>query len=158
MLIGLLVTSCGTKPPVALSPTITETTTTEVQEVDRDSVIKLPEAKSYYEAYLACLNGQVVVKDANIKRSENKALQPPSVNIDKDNKLTVDCTIEAQDLFLEWKEKFIKEYKVKEIKITVPVPIEMNSWQKFQIYLGRVFLGILVLGIGYGLYTKKLIR
>lgn len=158
LLVGMLVASCGSKQPISTTPTVTERVTTEVEEIKRDTVLIVPEDKSYYEAYLACVNGKVVVKDANIKRSTNKALQPPSVNITKDNKLTVDCTVLAQELFFEWRDKFIREHKATEVKIPVLVPMELTGWQRTQIWLGRVFMvliGVAAFNLRGNLFTKK---
>lgn len=158
LLVGMLVASCGSRQPISLTPTVTEQVTTQVEEIKRDTVIYAPADASYYKAYLDCVNGKVVVKDAEIKRSKNKALQPPSVNINKDNVLEVDCTVKAQELFFEWRDKFIREFKVKEIKIPVPVPLELSGWQRTQIWLGRCFLGlvsIMAFAIGWGLFNKQ---
>ncbi|WP_286431165.1 hypothetical protein [Myroides marinus] len=96
----------------------------------------------------------IVVKDANIKRSKNKVLQPPKVQL-VNNKLMVDCEVEAQQMFLEWKEKFIKEHRVIETKIPIAVPLELSTWQQTQIWLGRTLLLLMTLGsVGYGLRSR----
>lgn len=152
----MLFVSCGSnKQAVNLQPTVTESVTTTVEEIKRDSTLVVEADKSQYVAELAIQGNKIVVKDANIKRSKNKALQPPKVQL-QGNKLTVDCTIEAQELFFEWRDKFIKEFKVKEIKIPVPVPLELSWWQSMQIWLGRVFLFfILTGGVGYFIKNRK---
>lgn len=86
------------------------------------------------------------MKDANIKRSKNKVLQPPRVQL-QNNKLIVDCESEAQRLFFEWKDKFIKEQKVVEIRIPVAVPLSLSWWQQTQIWLGRGFMLLVFLGM-----------
>lgn len=154
LLAVMLFVSCGSnKQAVSLQPTVTESVTTTVEEVKRDTTLVVEADKSQYVAELAIQGNKIVVKDANIKRSKNKALQPPKVQL-QGNKLTVDCTLEAQLLFFEWRDQYIKENKVKEIKIPVPVPLELSWWQSAQIWLGRVFLLIILAG-GAGYLVRK---
>lgn len=150
----MLCVSCGSKrTAVSLQPTTTERTTTTVEEVKRDTTLVVAADKSSYVAELAIQGNKIVVKDANIKRSTNKALQPPKVQL-LNNKLTVDCTLEAQSLFFEWRNQYIKENTVKEIKIPVAVPLELSWWQNMQLWMGRVFLFLTVVG-GTGYFIKN---
>ncbi|GAQ15436.1 hypothetical protein MODO_3132 [Myroides odoratimimus] len=150
----MLSVSCGSnKQAVSLQPTVTESVTTTVEEVKRDTTLVVEADRSSYVAELAIQGNKIVVKDANIKRSKNKVLQPPKVQL-VNNKLTVDCTLEAQSLFFEWRDKYIKENKVKEIKIPVPVPLELSWWQSLQIWMGRVFMFLIGIG-GVGYFVRK---
>nr|WP_286428689.1 hypothetical protein [Myroides marinus] len=139
-----------------MQPTTTEQVTQSVEEIKRDTVLVIPADKSQYVADLAIQGNMIVVKDANIKRSKNKVLQPPKVQL-VNNKLMVDCEVEAQQMFLEWKEKFIKEQRVIETKIPIAVPLELSTWQQTQIWLGRTLLLLMTLGsVGYGLRSRVL--
>lgn len=146
LLLALLLMSCGSrKTAINMQPTTTEQVTQTVEEVKRDTVLVIPADKSQYIAELAVQGNKIVVKDANIKRSKNKVLQPPKVQL-QNNKLIVDCESEAQRLFFEWKDKFIKEQKVVEIRIPVAVPLGLSWWQQTQIWLGRGFMLLVFLG------------
>lgn len=146
LLLAFLLMSCGSrKTAINMQPTTTEQVTQTVEEVKRDTVLVIPADKSQYIAELAVQGNKIVVKDANIKRSKNKVLQPPKVQL-QNNKLIVDCESEAQRLFFEWKDKFIKEQKVVEIRIPVAVPLSLSWWQQTQIWLGRGFMLLVFLG------------
>ncbi|MEK6513295.1 hypothetical protein [Myroides odoratimimus] len=146
LLLALLLMSCGSrKTAINMQPTTTEQVTQTVEEVKRDTVLIIPADKSQYVAELAVQGNKIVVKDANIKRSKNKVLQPPKVQL-QNNKLIVDCESEAQRLFFEWKDKFIKEQKVVETRIPVAVPLSLSWWQQTQIWLGRGFMLLVFFG------------
>ncbi|WP_232279342.1 hypothetical protein [Myroides odoratimimus] len=146
LLLALLFMSCGSrKTAINMQPTTTEQVTQTVEEVKRDTVMVIPADKSQYVAELAVQGNKIVVKDANIKRSKNKVLQPPKVQL-QNNKLIVDCESEAQRLFFEWKDKFIKEQKVVETRIPVAVPLSLSWWQQTQIWLGRGFMLLVFFG------------
>ncbi|APA91522.1 hypothetical protein BK054_04630 [Myroides sp. ZB35] len=147
LLLALLLMSCGSrKTAINMQPTTTEQVTQTVEEVKRDTVLIIPADKSQYVAELAVQGNKIVVKDANIKRSKNKVLQPPKVQL-QNNKLIVDCESEAQRLFFEWKDKFIKEQKLVETRIPVAVPLNLSWWQQTQIWLGRGFMLLVFFGI-----------
>ncbi|MDM1531291.1 hypothetical protein [Myroides marinus] len=155
LVVALLLTSCGSRrTAINMQPTTTEQVTQSVEEIKRDTVLVIPADKSQYVADLAIQGNMIVVKDANIKRSKNKVLQLPKVQL-VNNKLMVDCEVEAQQMFLEWKEKFIKEQRVIETKIPIAVPLELSTWQQTQIWLGRTLLLLMTLGsVGYGLRSR----
>ncbi|WP_235280474.1 hypothetical protein [Myroides profundi] len=146
LLLALLLMSCGScKTAINMQPTTTEQVTQTVEEVKRDTVLVISADKSQYVAELAVQGNKIVVKDTNIKRSKNKVLQPPRVQL-QNNKLIVDCESEAQRLFFEWKDKFIKEQKIVETRIPVAVPLSLSWWQQTQIWLGRGFMLLVFLG------------
>ncbi|MEK6494561.1 hypothetical protein [Myroides odoratimimus] len=155
LLLALLLMSCGSrKTAINMQPTTTEQVTHTVEEVKRDTILVIPADKSQYIAELAVQGNKIVVKDANIKRSKNKVLQPPRVQL-QNNKLIVDCESKAQRLFFEWKDKFIKEQKVVETRIPVAVPLTLSWWQQTQIWLGRGFMLLVFLGmIGLALRVR----
>ncbi|WP_286415326.1 hypothetical protein [Myroides odoratimimus] len=155
LLLALLLMSCGSrKTAINMQPTTTEQVTQTVEEVKRDTVLVIPADKSQYIAELAVQGNKIVVKDANIKRSKNKVLQPPKVQL-QNNKLIVDCESEAQRLFFEWRDKFIKEQKVVETRIPVAVPLSLSWWQQTQIWLGRGFMLLVFFGmIGLALRVR----
>lgn len=121
-----------------------------ITEVVRDTVLVVEKDMSYYQAYIECINGQPVLKNEKTVSSNNGHLKPPKVKIE-DNKLTADCELIAQELFLTWKEKYISEFK--ETKIPYPVIQPLTKWQIFQIWCGRIFLLIATASI-FGLIYK----
>lgn len=143
----LLATTLSSCKSAGVVPPATTDTTTEVttKEVIHDTIFQTEKDSSYYKAYLECVNGKVVLKQATKPIVKpGKHLKPPKVNL-KDNILTVNCKAEAQKLFAQWKDTYIKEHQqiIKRIPYAVEKP--PSWWQKTQINLGRIFLGILVL-------------
>ncbi|GIZ10281.1 hypothetical protein [Flavobacterium sp. UMI-01] len=154
-LLATTLSSC--KSSSVVPPTTTETTTTtNVTTVIRDTVFEIQKDSSYYKAYVECINGKPVINQKEKVESKKGAyLQPPKVNL-KDNILTVDCTAEAQKLFAQWKDVYIKENKSTIEKVPYPVPAEFSWWEKTQIILGRIFIGIAVLlGLGFAFKNRN---
>ncbi|WP_291122775.1 hypothetical protein [Flavobacterium sp. UBA6046] len=143
VLLATTLSSC--KSASVVPPATTETTKTiTIKEVVRDTIFKTEKDSSYYKAYLNCVNGKVVVKqDTKPIIKLGKFLQPPKVSL-KDNILTIDCKAEAQKLFAQWKD--IYRENMKSVLTTKYVEVEkpLTYWQKTEIILGRIFLGLIL--------------
>ena len=150
LFVVLATTLSSCKSASVVPPTTTETTKTiTIKEVVRDTVFKTEKDSSYYKAYLDCVNGKVVIKSAltpkgGITTKAGSYLKPPKVVV-HDNILTVDCNAEAQKLFAKWKDTYITENAQTIKQIPYPVETPLTWWQKTEIILGRIFLGLIVL-------------
>jgi hypothetical protein len=144
VLLATTLSSC--KSAGVVPPATTDTTTAiTTKEVIHDTIFQTEKDSSYYKAYLECVNGKVVLKEATEPIVKpGKYLEPPKVNL-KDNILTVDCKAEAQKIFAQWKDTYTKEHQQIIKRIPYPVETPLSWWQKTEIILGRIFLGILVL-------------
>jgi len=149
VLLATTLSSC--KSTSVVPPATTETIkTVTIKEVIRDTVFEIKPDSSYYKAYLECVNGKVVVKqDAKPIIKSGKFLQPPKVSL-KDNILTIDCEAEAQKLFYQWKDVYRENMKSVIQKIPYPVEKPLSWWQKTEIVLGRIFLGLIVIFTALG--------
>ena len=127
-------------PPPSEETVITE----RITETLRDTVFNIAPDSSYYKAWLRCVEGKVVLSTPQLKKGRH--LKPPEVQI-KDNILTVNCHAEAQQLFAQWKERFIEQHKQQTLKTYIPVDKPPSSWQLFQIWCGRIFLALLLLAL-----------
>jgi hypothetical protein len=155
----LATTLCACKSTSVVPPATTDTTTAvTIKEVIHDTIFQTEADSSYYKAYLECVNGKVVLKQATEPIVKpGKYLEPPKVNL-KDNILTVNCKAEAQRLFAQWKDIYTREHQQIIKKIPYPVEKPPSWWQKTQIILGRIFLSILILiAIVVGLRLTKYI-
>lgn len=158
-LVMLAATLVCCKSTSVVPPATTETNTTIVETVTvHDTILKTETDYSYYKAYLECIDNKVVFNsNKNTETQKGNYLLPPKVNI-KDNVLEVDCIAEAQNLFFQWKEKYIAENKATVQKIPYPVPAELSWWQTTQIWAGRVLFSLLLLiAIVMGLRATKFI-
>ena len=147
---GLLL-SCKSSAPVQQLETVKTVTVTETVH---DTVFKIEKDNSYYEAYLDCVNGKVVVKSEKLTPSIDGDLRPPKVDINN-NRLTVDCEKHAQELLAQYKATHTNEVTIKEV--AVPVPVPLTNWQVFQLWCGRIFLLLLcitLLGLALKLKLK----
>jgi len=134
----LVLVSCKSPKPV-LSEEKTKTIT--IKETVHDTVFKIQKDSSSFKALLECQNGKVVVK--NVTQAEpGRRLKSPKVRLDN-NKLNVDCELKEQELYARWKSQQVKETEVKTINTTKFVNY-LTFWQKVQIWLGRIFLLVLV--------------
>lgn len=157
VLLATTLSSCKSTSVVPPATIETKDTIT-IKEVIRDTVFEIQKDSSYYKAYLDCVNGKVVISPkSKVESRKGGFVQIPKVDL-KDNILTIDCKVEAQKLFAQWKDTYTKEHKSTIQKIPYPVEKQLSTWQKSQIILGRIFLGLLVLiAIAVGLRITKVI-
>ena len=133
-------------------------TTERIVETIRDTVFRIEADTSYYKAWLECRDGKVILSEKNSTKNgkvilseknttkKGNRLKPPKVAL-KDNVLTVNCEAEAQELFARWKEKHTEQLTKQTEKIYVPVDKPPTNWQMFQIWCGRIFMGLLLLAL-----------
>lgn len=150
ILMIMLFSSCGAK---RLAQSQVKTITKEVKIIERDTIIETKADSSYYRAWVRCVNNKPVFDE--ITKSKNKgALKAPKI-VFKDSLLQVDCNLEAQDLLVEWKEKYIKEHEVTKDTIYIEIPAELTWWQKLWLRLGQIFVGIIGTVIIYVVWQLK---
>ncbi len=141
----LLVWSCATSK---VKPQIEKETITkiEVVEIPRDTIINVPADSSLYKALIECQNGKPVIIDTVREVIKGKYIQPPKISIDS-NVISVVSKAEAQRLFLEWKEKYVKENTTTSEVITEVKEVEkpLNWWEVLWLNLGRI-VGLCVIG------------
>lgn len=145
----LLLTSCKSKLPE-------ETKTTYVKSVEtvKDTVFVIEKDSSFYQAYIDCANGKPVLVEsfedyqnkypnsAEVpQRKAGKDLKIPKVKLSNNGLLTVNCEKEAQRLFASWKEKYTAE--ITEMQKPIYIEKELTTWQKIQLYTGKITLGLL---------------
>jgi len=145
--IGMVV-SCSVRKP--LPPMVIENTKEIIQTI-RDTIYKVEADSSYYEAYIDCINGKPVIRETpqtKLNTKPGRTLQKPKATI-SGNKLNVDCYKNIEELHKQWEETYIKEHEQTPIYVDVPVEVEkpLTWFQKLQIWLGRIFLGIISLGV-----------
>lgn len=134
----LLLVSCNSSKP-ALTESKTQTIT--IKETVHDTVFKIEKDSSSYKALLQCQNGNVVI--TNVTQAEpGRKLKSPRVRVEN-NKLSVDCEINKQELYAFWKSKQVKEVQLKTLRITEYIN-RLTFLQEVQIWLGRIFLIVLV--------------
>jgi hypothetical protein len=134
----LVLVSCSSPKPV-LSENKTHTVT--IKETLHDTVFTIEKDSSYYRALLECQNGKVVFK--NVTQAEpGRSLKSPKVRLDN-NKLLVDCELKKQELYAFWKSQQVKDVQIKNIRTTKYINY-LTFFQKVQIWLGRIFLLILL--------------
>ncbi len=142
IVVGTLLSCKSSSVPLQESTEKNKTVT--ITETLHDTVFKIEKDDSYYQAYLECVNGKVVVTKPTTIPSLKGALQVPKVNI-VDNKLSVDCEAKAQELFAKWKSQNKTEATEVIRKIPVPVPRELSFLEKLQIGLARCFLVLILI-------------
>lgn len=137
----LLLVCCKTKKPLIQKQENHKTIITT--QTIRDTIIETEIDSSHYQALLDCQDGKVVVK--NVVNSEpGRNLKSPKVRIDNNN-LNVDCQTIANKLFIQWKEKFVKEYESQ----TKEVPITVNQLTWLQETQIKLFWLLLIINAAY---------
>lgn len=134
----LVLVSCSSPKPV-LSEDKTKTIT--IKETLHDTIFKIEKDSSSFKALLECQNGKVVLK--NVTQAEpGRTLKSPRVRLEN-NKISVDCELKEQELYAFWKSQQVKEVEIKTVRTTEFTNV-LTFWQKVQIWLGRIFLLVLV--------------
>lgn len=132
-------------------------TTKTITIIDRDTVFEVKADSSFYRAWIDCVNGKpVITKVDTLYSTSGKYLEKPNVKLNG-NQLQVDCKAKAQELFAQWKEKYIKEQQ-KEVITLPPIEVEkqLNWWQITQIWAGRILFLLLAVLLGFALFKKYL--
>jgi hypothetical protein len=136
-LVVVLVSCTSSKPALTESKIHTITLT----ETVHDTVFKIQKDSSFFKALLECQNGKVVLK--NVTQAEpGRTLKSPRVRVEN-NKLSVDCQLEEQKLYAFWKSKQVKEIQTETLRIPEYIN-QLTFLQEIQIWLGRIFLLVLV--------------
>lgn len=147
----LLVVGCKTIQPTGERQ---EVKTKTITELVRDTIVTVKADSSFYKAWIDCVGNKPIINPLTPKRRRTQKagsyLKVPKATL-KNNVLRVDCEAKAQELFLKWKEKHIKEQKEVVKTITLPpklIPKPLTWWQKFWIGLGKVLaVGIIIFGL-----------
>lgn len=138
ILSGMFLVSCGCHPEVI---------TNEVVRIEKvivhDTVIKtVPDTSSFRAILKVDSLGKVSIDQKTVVSSKGSHLNAPKVSI-KDNVISVDCTAKAQELFFQWKEHYLSTQKIQTKRIEVPR--ELTWWQVTQMWLGRIFIILLII-------------
>ena len=158
VLVVAALVSCKSASAVLPTPTTDSTTTKIVTTRIHDTIFQTQKDSSYYKAYIECINGKPVISE-KVKTESQKGnhVAAPKVSL-QNGQLNVDCQVEAQKLFAQWKDEYTATHQQIKIKIPYPVPAELTWWEKTEIILGKVFLVILILVlIAGGLRLAKFI-
>lgn len=148
LIILLIMTSCkSTQEPVIIEKIRVE----KVKETIRDTIIEVVADSSAYKALLECQDGKVVLKK-ELEKKAGKNLKEPKVNLDDKGVLQVDCETEIQYLKAKLKDKETRIENSIEVPIYIQTPL--SWWQMAQIWLGRLFL-LIILGLVIGFFLKK---
>jgi hypothetical protein len=146
VLCTLLMLSCRSGRELSTQNTThTERTLTVIEH---DTVFTIsPDTSTFKARLLVSPSGELSLSE--ITRSKGSYIEAPQVHI-RGNVLQVDCYAKAQHLFHSWKESYLKEHSqsVKTIRLP-PQKIEkrLSIWQHVQIWLGRLLLIILAIGL-----------
>ncbi len=139
----LILTSCGTNK---LSEWQEKFIEREIREIPRDTVINVQADSSLYKALIECQNGKPVIVDTVREIIKGKYVKQPKITIDG-NVLSVMSRSEAQRLFFEWKEQYVKETSsvTRTMTETKEVEKDLGWWQLLWLNLGRI-VGLCVIG------------
>jgi len=172
VLLSTAFTACKSTSAVLPTPTTETNTDREEKTIIHKGELEVPADSTYKKLYLECVNGKVVIKKPSLKDTiktpsgekkqsalpkKKKGLQEPKATIN-DNVLEIDCYQDAQKLFYDWKETWIKEHKTTTIKIPYAVVTPLTWWQKTRLIAGSIFLGLIALVcVATGLRLLKVI-
>jgi hypothetical protein len=129
------ISSCGCHKEVVNNETVRIE-----KETIHDTVIVVKADSSHLYGQLNC-DSLGNIELTNTHAESGTMLNAPKVRI-VDNKIYVDCESKAQELFLQWKEKYISGISTRTKLIQVPQ--DFSTWQLIQIWLGRIFIILLI--------------
>lgn len=144
LLFSLVLFSCCANRSIPIE--VSDKTEIETKIVERDTVFRIEADSSFYEALLECENGKVRIVTDTIYYS--KTSQPtmqrvhPKINLE-DNRLTMSCEAEAQELFATWKDS----YQTKTETRTKYISVEKDTpwWQTTLMVIGVVFIILIII-------------
>lgn len=132
--------------------------TKEVVYVDRNVEVKVietihdtvfttkPDSSRFTADLVVDSSGNITLNNTTTINGDK--LNAPVVGI-KNNKLTVDCRAEAEELFFQWKEKYESTNKSETVREPVPYPVnvekELTWFQRTFIWLGVIFTLLLTI-------------
>ena len=146
VILTLYLTGCGSKYCAKRFPPVTGKDSITIERiVERDSLIYLPPDSSWVSMYIECdKQGKAWLRELADYRA-GKYTPLPKVVI-RDNYLTAECKIDSAAVHARWRETH------RESVTTITVEKRVNfitGWQWFQLWCGRIFLGLSVLVIIY---------
>ncbi|MGR3790669.1 hypothetical protein ACUXZJ_07135 [Flavobacterium sp. TN-1] len=118
-----------------------------IETIIRDTVVELQADSTFYRALIECKNGKPILIEKNLKDTKTKFKESLKINTALSNGiLTVNCKQEAKRLFLQWKEKHIRELNNKTI-IMPPKLVKkpLTWWEVLWCSLGKFFSGVFFL-------------
>ena len=133
------------------APDVVHTRTETI--VQRDTVFKIKPDASQYTGQLTLNGSEIILEKIHQTAGQSKALQAPRVQLQR-NRLQVDCYLDEQKLYAQWKEKHLSDEKTIVKKVAVKQPL--SFWQKGLMYSGGVFIALLLFWMGKLGYTRKL--
>lgn len=156
LLIALALVSCFSRKP---SQSVVIENTKTITEVVKDTIYKIEADSSFYNAYVDCVNGIPVLitnempslgTKTLLKPKSGKYLEVPKVNL-QNGLLTVNCEAKAQELFKQWREKYINENSKETATVYVEKPLKW--FQKLLMWTGVLWLCLIGINI-----IKKFIK
>jgi hypothetical protein len=127
-------------------------TFSEVIETIRDTIFTVQADTASIHYHIVCDSNGIATLGIPVFQYTNRHIKP-EVRIE-DNVLIVDCTTQARELYVQWKERYAN-YQKNQI---VTVPAELTGWQWFQIWFGRISLMLLAVFTAikaYDYYSQK---
>ncbi|WP_107039963.1 hypothetical protein [Brumimicrobium mesophilum] len=142
----LILTSCGNSRNSGSTIISDKTTETTVDVLDRDTIFRIPQEKASLLAKLSTNSkGEISIEHQTVS-NDSESLSDPVIKI-VDNYIHVDCEKKAQELFAQWKETHKQTKVVQTITEYYPVEREMTTYETISIWMGRVFMLILLVSI-----------
>lgn len=108
--------------------------------IQKDTVFRIRADTSQYIGNLTVKDAKIYLEEIKHTIGKNTPLQTPNVKL-QNNQLLVDCYLDEQKLYAEWKEKHSTNQKtiIKEIAVAKPLAF----WQKLLMCTGGISLVII---------------
>lgn len=156
LLFATLVASCGGSKNCQIQPQ-NQIDYVKVREVIKDTSLTVkPDSSNATFQLVQDEKGKI--KAIEEISEPGRKVEAPKVSIDAQNRLKVDCRVRAEELFHQWKEVYTDSVSktvvhAEPIYRDKPVYIEqeLTFWQDLQIWLGRILIVLLIIGV-YMLY------
>ena len=118
----------------------------------RDSIIKIPPDYAYLKAWIECdRNGKLMLK--KIEDYEAGSKVKPKILI-RNNYVELECVVDTASIALHWIETHTKAVDSNE-RVEIVEVNRLTSWQSFQIWLGRILGGLVLLYLALIILKKQ---
>jgi len=118
--------------------------TSETVYIPHDSIIMIPGDSSYVEALIEC-KGNTARLMQIVQYGPGNRMSPPKIII-RDNIIRAECLIDSSLVSVRYYEKHVTEFQ-KTSKTVVVKENYLTGWQWFQVWLGRILFGVIIISL-----------
>jgi hypothetical protein len=149
MAVMVWLSGCKTVAPVASQDSVQRIV---IRETVHDTAILIKADSSYIQYLIEC-EGNIAKLTELLSYTPGSKVQPPKVVI-KDRILTAQCKVDSQVVYNMMKVRDTTQF-LSVSKVVVDRVNYLKPWQWAQVWMGRAFMGLVVVLIAWGVWKFR---